>query len=543
MRYSSHAQDDGFSIEAQEKAIKKFAEENNLDLQYIYCDKAKTGTNANRPEFQQMMSDAKKKAFEVCIVHKTDRFARSRLDSVVHKAILKDNGVELLSVTEKFRDDPEGKMLEGMAELFAEYYSENLAREVRKGMDVVASQGLHTGGTPPLGYNVKDKKLVINEAEAEIVRLIFDFYSRGYSYNDIAKELNLRGYKNKKGDNFSVSSFHSILNQRKYIGEYVYNRRASKKSNGSTNSHRNKPEEEITRIPNGVPRIVDDIVFNNVQRRLDENRNRRGTYRTKHPSLLSGKVKCGKCGFHYQSNTRAAGGRANNMYSSFRCGRKQNKKIGCGNSEVEKNRLETFVLELMEKHLFTDNGIKTILKLINEYNKTLSSTKSTDLELYERQLKEIDKKIKNASNAILKGLNLELMIEEMNQLDLAKKDILKRIEESKVNAMPDIVEEDVRKALLKFKEFMKENNFIECKNFIKQYVDSIIIKEDTVEVTFKVASAIFNALFPEDNSGMLLIKNEIPRTELKKLPKQRRKISSVGMFGKSYLKGYEIVRT
>ena len=110
MRYSSHAQDDGFSIEAQEKAIKKYADEHGYDLQYYYCDKAKTGTNSKRPEFQKMIADSKKKLFQVCIVHKTDRFARSRYDSIFFKSILKKSGVELLSVTENFGMTPRARL-------------------------------------------------------------------------------------------------------------------------------------------------------------------------------------------------------------------------------------------------------------------------------------------------------------------------------------------------------------------------------------------------------------------------------------------------
>lgn len=431
MRYSSHAQDDGFSIEAQEKAIKKYADEHGYDLQYYYCDKAKTGTNSKRPEFQKMIADSKKKIFQVCIVHKTDRFARSRYDSIFFKSILKKSGVELLSVTENFGNDPEGKVMEGIAEVFAEYYSNNLAREVKKGLDVIASQSLHTGGLPPLGYDVSEKRLVINESEAEIARLIFDRYSNGYTYNDIAKELNAKGYKTK----------------------------------------------------------------------------------------IEG---------------------SQSMYSSYRCGKKQNHKIGCGNSEIEKNRLETFVLEQMQKYLFSDNAIKTIVKQVNEYNISVSKSKDSDLVLYEKQLNEINKQIKNISIAIAKGVNQELMIEQIKSLDSSKKDLEKRIEESKITAFPPIVEEDVRKALSKFKEFMKENNYIECKNFINQYIDKIIVYRDKVEVTFKVASAIFNASFPDDKSGMLKIIIEISRTELKTLPKQRRKVPANGQFGESYLKQYQI---
>lgn len=85
---------------------------------------------------------------------------------------------------------------------------------------------------------------VINESEAEIVRLIFDRYSNGYTYNDIAKELNAKGYKTKIGREFTSASLNSILNQRKYIGEYVYNRRSSKNINGSYNSHKINPKKK-----------------------------------------------------------------------------------------------------------------------------------------------------------------------------------------------------------------------------------------------------------------------------------------------------------
>lgn len=541
MRYSSHAQDDGFSIEAQEKAIKRYAEEHGYDLQYYYCDKAKTGTNSKRPEFLKMIEDAKKKMFQVCIVHKTDRFARSRYDSIVYKSILKKSGVELLSVTENFGNDPEGKVMEGITEVFAEYYSNNLAREVRKGLDVIASQGLHTGGIPPLGYDVADKKLIINESEAEIVRLIFDRYSSGYTYNDIIKELNAKGYKTKIGREFTSASLNSILNQRKYIGEYVYNRRASKNINGSYNSHENKPEEEIIRIPNAVPKIIDEKTFEKVQQRLEMNKRKAGHYKSKSNYLLSGLIVCGECKAHYQGNTRAAGRGNKSMYSSYRCGKKQNHKTGCGNSEIEKNRLETFILEQMQKYLFSENAIKTIVKQVNEYNISVSKSKNSDLVLYEKQLKEINKQIKNISLAIAKGVNQELMIDQIKALDSSKKDLEKRIKESKTTAFPPIVEEDVRKALSKFNEFMKENNYLECKNFINQYIDKITVYKDKVEVTFKVASAIFNASFPDDKSGMVIIRIEISRDELKALPKQRRKVPANGQFGKSYLKEYKIV--
>lgn len=112
------------------------------------------------------------------------------------------------------------------------------------------------------------------------MRLIFDRYSNGYTYNDIAKELNAKGYKTKIGREFTSASLNSILNQRKYIGEYVYNRRSSKNINGSYNSHKNKPEEEIIRIPDAVPKIIDKKIFEKVQQRLEMNKRKAGHYKS-----------------------------------------------------------------------------------------------------------------------------------------------------------------------------------------------------------------------------------------------------------------------
>lgn len=233
MRYSSNAQNNGFSIEAQEKALRKYCKDKGFEIVRIYVDRACTGTNDRRENFQKMIDESKLGIFDLVLIHKFDRFARNREDSIRYKNELLDYGIKVISITEYFGEGAEGELMEGFQEAIAEYYSKNLAREVRKGMDIVASKGLHTGGIPPLGYYVgDDRKLHINESEAYIVRYIFEMYSKGYTYNSIAKELNLRGYKTKIGKEFSSASLNTILHNRKYIGEYVYNRRVQKKQKG-----------------------------------------------------------------------------------------------------------------------------------------------------------------------------------------------------------------------------------------------------------------------------------------------------------------------
>ena len=552
MRYSSAAQNDGFSIEAQDKALTQYCRDNNLKIVKKYIDRAQSAKSTNRIEFRKMMEDAEKGEFEAVLVHKIDRFARNNLDYYQCKYQLEDCGVKLISITENYGEGEDAEFMEGINALFAERYIKNLAKEVRKGMDVVASNCLHTGGSPPLGYRleeveiekdgkkVKKTKLAIDEEKAETVRFIFDEYAKGGTYNSIAKELELRGIKrvNYKGEEvaFSASGISEILHNRKYIGEYVYNLRGSKKRSGKANSRQHKPESEVIRIPDGIPRIVDDETFNKVQRRLESNKKRTQTYKPRSSYLLSGLIECGKCGYHYQGNSRKSGAKKVNrnndsIYSSYRCGKTQNQKGGCDNGEIEKNRLENFVIEQLQRHLFSDLAIAKITELVNKHNEEVARNKDTDLIRYETELKEIKKQIKNLVDSIAKGVPQEMLAEKMISLQDTQNELEKRIKSCSSKFIAKVNEDDVKKALQKFNQYIKENNTPEIKAFLHSYIDKIVINEDDVEVFFKICSDNYNHEATKEESGKVLVDVEISRKELAQQPKQKRKTSASAING------------
>ena len=119
-RYSSHNQRD-VSIDQQIKACEAFAERENIRIVKVYSDRAMTGTNDRRPEFQKMISEAPALDVQYVIVYSLDRFARDRYDSAVYKRQLKQRGIRVLSATENISDDPTGVLLESMLEGLAEY--------------------------------------------------------------------------------------------------------------------------------------------------------------------------------------------------------------------------------------------------------------------------------------------------------------------------------------------------------------------------------------------------------------------------------------
>ena len=119
------------SIEGQLRVCHEFAVRNKYNVVNEYIDRALTGTNDNRPAFQQMIEDAKKKQFEYILVYKLDRFARNKYDSVFYKHELGKYGVKVISATESISDTPEGRLMEGLLEMMAEMYSQDLLHKIQ----------------------------------------------------------------------------------------------------------------------------------------------------------------------------------------------------------------------------------------------------------------------------------------------------------------------------------------------------------------------------------------------------------------------------
>lgn len=198
-RYSSERQNEQ-SIEGQIRIIKAFAEREGYNIIDSYIDKAITGRTDDRPSFQKMIEGSKSHTFRYVLVYKLDRFSRSRYDSAIYKKILSDNGVRVISATENIGENPEGIILEAILEGYSEYYSKELAQKIIRGNYDSRSKGLFTGGRVIYGYRIVDRRYVIEENEAEIVKRIFDEVINKRKLVDIAKGLNDSGIPYVGGD-------------------------------------------------------------------------------------------------------------------------------------------------------------------------------------------------------------------------------------------------------------------------------------------------------------------------------------------------------
>lgn len=270
-RFSSHAQNEQ-SIEGQLAECRAFAERNNLRIVREYIDRALTGTTDKRPDFLQMIEDSKRKGFQFVIVYQLDRFARNRYDSATYKAKLKKNGVRVLSAKENITDDASGILIEGVLESMAEYYSAELSQKIKRGIAISASKCKYFGGSVPLGYKVDEQKhFIVNEETAPIVKQMFQMLANGYNYAQIARYLNERGIPTARGGKWNKNSFQSLFSNRRYLGKYIFH------------------GEEID---GGMPRLIDDELFADVQRVLAKYAAAPSRGKAKVEYLLSDNVIC-----------------------------------------------------------------------------------------------------------------------------------------------------------------------------------------------------------------------------------------------------------
>jgi site-specific DNA recombinase len=485
-RYSSHNQREE-SIEAQLRAIEEYAKRKNLQIVKIYTDSAKTGTNSDREKFLEMIDDSEKGMFRFLIIHKLDRFSRDKFDAVTFKRKLKMNGVTLLSVTENLDNSPESVMLESCLEGMAQYYSLNLAREVMKGMRESAYKCTHLGGIPCLGYNVDPltHKYVINEAEAPIVRYIFESYAGNIGYNRILDYLNGMGYKTKRGGAFGKNSLFSILGNEKYVGRFIFNKKLEKDVSGKRNPQW-KPREEWVIVDDGLPAIIDETTFNLVQAKMSDNRKHGGRFKAKEIYLLSGMVFCGECGASMYGNTRKCG-RNKSRYSSYKCSSRAN-HMGCENKEIRKEYVEAYVLDELYAQLFSETSIKKLSAMLSEYNQKKAKENDTETQLAHEELTEIKDKVSKIVQLVSEsGIEIETVKPELKRLEERKLFIESYLKEVSVkNTVGTISEATVLELISKSREFVKTHNIAECHNFLRLYIEKVVIFKDRVDVFFKI---------------------------------------------------------
>ena len=492
------------SIDAQVRAIKEFAKANDIMIIAEYIDRAKSATTDDRPDFQRMISDSSKGNFQLIIVHKLDRFARNRNDSIAYRMKLQRNKVALLSVLEPFDEDrPETILLQSVIEGMNEFYSRNLAREVKKGLKENALNCKHTGGSPPLGYDVDKttRQLVINEYEAQAVRLIFKMVLEGKGYSNIVYKLRSLGYKTKIGREFGKNSLYEILHNPKYKGFYVYNRASpADPYTKKRNSHLENAQEDIIIIKGGVPAIISEKDFDMVQQILQRRKQQyRGIKQNQETYLLTGKIFCGMCGCAYTGNRKkSTGNRAPNI--SYRCNNQSRRtKIACKNREVNRDYIEAFVLKQIERAIFNKRTAKIIISKFKDFLLKKNEEINRTLKRLDKQIKEINTKQENLSDILADGIDRrqrDIVLSKLEKLEDEKIALQEYISKEKSKLALEVPDEkELEQCFIKAQEMFTKRSLEEMKKLIDLYVEKIIVNEDEVQVILNFVPFVYRQDF------------------------------------------------
>ena len=307
-----------YSPDAQKRLLLDYARKNDIvvDEDYIFLDDGYSGRKAEkRPAFMRMIGMAKLKPppFDIILVHKFDRFARSREDSVVYKSLLRKDGIKVISATEHLEDDKFSIILESMLEAMAEYYSINLSEEVKKGMTEKALRG-EVQTAPPHGYEVKDNVYVINPDLVQDVWYIRDRILSGEtSFYRIAKELNAMGRRTRFGKLFETRTVEYIARNIVYTGMIVWC------PDGKKGRDFNK--DSLIIVPGKHEAAISPDDFKKMQEILDsqpkriKNAQPNNTYR----HWLSGLLRCDTCGASLAFSGSRCPGYQCRGYSNGKC--------------------------------------------------------------------------------------------------------------------------------------------------------------------------------------------------------------------------------
>lgn len=395
-RYSSSGQREE-SIEGQLRECKQFARQNGITIVGEYVDKALTGKTDKRPDFQRMLRDSERGIFEVVITWKIDRFARNRYDSAMYKYKLKKNGVRIFYAKETIPEGPEGIILEGIMESYAEYYSENLSQNVKRG-NYDSALERKTVGSVCYGLTTgPDGRYQIVPAEAVIVQRIFEEYAAGRRMLDIYKQLNEEGYRTRRGGLFNKNSCRRILQNKKYVGIYEY--------------------ADIY-DENGIPAIVDRPLFDKVQKMLEINHKAPSRRKEVGGFLLTTKLFCGLCGKPMTGDGGTS--RTGQVYDYYTCnGRKYDRT--CKKERAPKQWIEDLVVKALVELIHSDEFVETVADRVMEYQQREKNT--TALTALEIRQKENQRAIDNMLAAIEAGIITESTKSRLVALESERADI------------------------------------------------------------------------------------------------------------------------
>lgn len=406
---------DGFSLNAQREKLYAYAQYQDMEVVEEFSDEGKSGKNIkDRIQFQEMLSRIKDGTDNVSfvLVFKLSRFGRNAADVLNSLQIMQDNGVNLICVEDNIDSSKDsGKLMISVLSAVAEIERENINVQTMAGRNQKAREGKWNGGFASYGYRLDNGKLIVNDEEAEIVKMIFDKYIHTtMGMGAIAMYLNQHGYrkelrKNNKLDTFSVSFIKSVLDNPVYNGKIAYGRRKKEKINGTRNEYHIVKQKDYMIVEGIHEKIIDDDIWELAQRKRKQTGVRNiKSHSLEHEHILSSILKCPVCGSPMYGNVNRKRNKNGEYYRDYFYYACKHRKVADGvtctykkqwGEDIIDTAVEQFIKQLVNNPKFKDAlekkiGSKIDVTEIEKEIETLNKTRNQLIGAKSRLGKQMD---------------------------------------------------------------------------------------------------------------------------------------------------------
>lgn len=400
-RVSTGSEDQLVSLETQIKHYESYIKTNpTWEFAGLYYDEGITGTKKEkRPELLRMITDCEHRKIDLIVTKSISRFARNTMDCLGLVRKLTKLGISVYFESENINTGSmESELMLSILSGLAEGESASIAENNKWSIQKRFQNGTYKIGCSPYGYNAVNGELVINEQQAEIVRLIFSEALSGKGTHKIAKELNAKGLKGKNGGRWTSSTIRGMIGNEKYIGDAIFQKTYS---DSQFNRHKNDGEKEQYLIREHHEAIISHDDFEAAQMVTEQRGKEKGLekynkkYLNRYP--FSGKIICSQCGGTFKRRTHSSGSK----YIAWCCSTHIESIEKCSMKYVLDSDFEYAFVTMMNKLIFSH---QTVLKPL------LIGLRGVNTDDSLMSIQDIDKKL--AENAEQQAVLVNLMTKD-----------------------------------------------------------------------------------------------------------------------------------
>ena len=439
----------------------------------------------DRPQFRKMIDEGgrARSPFQVILVWKFSRFTRKREHAVAFKSMLRRKGIRVVSITEHADDSPTGKLMEAIIESVDEFYSENLAQEVVRGMREAASRGFWVTTYAPYGYKKvyvqdgpkKRPRLELNPPADKVVRQIFQLVLKGKTILDVTKTLNAEGVLTTNGKRWHKTTVLKILNNEAYTGTLVWGSAA-------------KDGAPPVRVENAFPSIVSKRRFRQARGLLDSRSpSKIHPRRAASPYLLSGLLKCETCG-----KTMTAAEAKSGKYTYYVCHSLLKRSGGtCDTPRLNARTFDKFILQQIQENILAESNIRALIKVLDEQMEGVIRKERQRLATIEEELDDVQRKLGRIWH-IIETADIDITHaserirehrERQEQLEIAAEEARFILAERR--ALLDSADA-IASYAVRMSKFLQTCEYTETRAFVRSFVKEIEVKPSRAVITYSI---------------------------------------------------------